>query len=318
MFAEQAAERRALIDELEGRTDEELAWSLWHPTLLVWGEHDELFPVGVAERLAAAIGPHAELHVIAEANHAPNIEHPEEFNAVVIEFLERPAEVASAVPAPLESADEVAAVVDPVASPPPIVGESMPAPAFEFVAEPLSDGLRTAMTGVSWRPGCPVPLEGLRQLTVSHWGFDGVVHTGVLIAAAESVDVLRDVFRVAFEVEFPLERVEPVYRYGGDDDRSMAANNTSAFNCRAVTGGTSWSQHTYGDAIDINPVQNPYVRGARVLPPKGSTYLDRDPMVPGLLTADSPVTRAFVERGWGWGGTWSSSKDYQHFSATGR
>jgi len=303
MFALRAAEKRALIDELEARAGEELAWSWHHPTLLVWGDHDELFPVGVAERLAAAIGPGAELHVIPDANHAPNLEHPEEFNAVVLEFLDR---AAVAPPAP------------PPAPPTPVEVEPLPEPTFAFVAEPLPDTLRAAMTGVSWKPGCPVPLEALRRVEFTHWGFDGEVHTGVLIAAADAEDVFRGVFRTAFEARFPMERVEPVYLYDGDDDRSMAANNTSAFNCRPVTGGRSWSQHAYGNAIDINPVQNPYVRGERVLPPEGSAYLDRDPSVPGLLTADSPVTEAFLDQGWGWGGTWSASKDYQHFSATGR
>ncbi|MBW1879265.1 MAG: alpha/beta fold hydrolase, partial [Deltaproteobacteria bacterium] len=255
MFADQAAEKRILIDELEGRTAEESVWSLGHPTLLVWGEQDELFPVGVAERLVVAIGPQAELHVISDGNHAPNIEYPEEFNAVVLEFLDR---------------EDAVAPEAPVASPPPVVVEAAPEPTFAFVADPLPDELRVAMTGVSWNPGCPVPLEDLRQLTVAHWGFDGEAHTGVLIVAAESADVFREVFRTAFEVRFPIERMEPVHRYGGDDDRSMAANNTSAFNCRPITGGTSWSQHTYGNAIDINPVQNPYVRGDRVLPPEGS------------------------------------------------
>ena len=108
--------------------------------------------------------------------------------------------------------------------------------------------------------------------------------------------------------------MEPVSLYGGSDDESMAANNTSAFNCRAVTGGSSWSQHSYGNAIDINPVQNPYVSGSLVLPPEGEAYTDRDPSVPGLIFEPGPLTGAFLRKGWGWGGNWISLKDYQHFS----
>jgi len=99
----------------------------------------------------------------------------------------------------------------------------------------------------------------------------------------------------------------------------MAANNTSAFNCRAVTGGSAWSQHSYGWAIDINPVQNPYVTSSgTVLPPAGAQYVDRSQKAKGMIRAGDVVVKAFAAIGWGWGGYWSSTKDYQHFSATGR
>jgi D-alanyl-D-alanine carboxypeptidase-like protein len=99
----------------------------------------------------------------------------------------------------------------------------------------------------------------------------------------------------------------------------MAANNTSAFNCRAVTGGSAWSEHSYGWAIDVNPVQNPYVdSGGAVLPPEGSPFLDRSQKVEGLIHAGGTVVRAFEAIGWGWGGRWEDPVDYQHFSLTGR
>jgi hypothetical protein len=108
--------------------------------------------------------------------------------------------------------------------------------------------------------------------------------------------------------------------YGGGDRRSMAANNTSAFNCRSVVGRPGvWSQHSYGWAIDINPVQNPFVMsGGTVLPPAGEAYVDRSRRAPGMIHRGDVVYRAFASIGWEWGGDWSSSKDYQHFSATGR
>lgn len=129
---------------------------------------------------------------------------------------------------------------------------------------------------------------------------------------------LRRVFRALFETRFPIERMELVDVYGADDDRSMAANNTSAFNCRTVEGSSSWSEHSFGRAIDINPIQNPAVDGSEVSPPGGSRFLDRSRRAKGLIRANDQVVRAFAAIGWGWGGYWTSFKDYQHFSATGR
>lgn len=127
------------------------------------------------------------------------------------------------------------------------------------------------------------------------------------------------VFRRLFDERFPIESMRLVDEFGGDDDRSMSANNTSAFNCRPATGSTRWSEHAYGRAVDINPVQNPYVtRSGAVLPPAGDAHTRRDPATPGLITDGSVVVSAFADIGWTWGGHWSSGKDYQHFSATGR
>ena len=131
--------------------------------------------------------------------------------------------------------------------------------------------------------------------------------------------IYTDVFRQAFQAHFPIERIEPVHLYGGDDDRSMEANNTSAFNCRLKTSGTSYSEHSWGHAVDINPLRNPYVTGSgRVYPPEGAEYVDRTRDFPGKIDEDGVVVQAFDAHGWGWGGRWNSSKDYQHFSATGR
>jgi hypothetical protein len=155
-------------------------------------------------------------------------------------------------------------------------------------------------------------------LTLSHWGFNGKVRTGQLVVAAAQVGALTKVFQTLYEVRFPIERMELIEQYGGDDDASMAANNTSAFNCRQVTGGSSFSEHSYGHAIDINPLVNPYVRGSTVLPPAGAAYTDRTQDVTGMIHAGDEVVNAFRGVGWEWGGAWTSLKDYQHFSATGR
>lgn len=153
---------------------------------------------------------------------------------------------------------------------------------------------------------------------MSHWNYAGSVSTGKLVVAADLANQVVDIFRDLYDARFPIERMRLVDEYDGDDDLSMAANNTSAFNCRPVTGGSSYSEHSYGRAIDINPVMNPYVKGSTVLPPAGSAYLNRNLDAPGMIHASDEVVQAFASRGWIWGGTWSSLKDYQHFSTTGK
>lgn len=172
---------------------------------------------------------------------------------------------------------------------------------------------------VSWHTGCPVGPADLRAIRVSHWDMSGTARTGTLIVGSAYAGDLVAVFSDLFEAGFPIERMEPVDRYGADDDASMAANNTSAFNCRVVAGTSTWSEHAYGRAIDLNPLINPYVlANGSVFPPEGADYVDRDADVPGLIVAGDMVVQSFARIGWSWGGNWSGSKDYQHFSATGR
>ena len=192
-------------------------------------------------------------------------------------------------------------------------------PPFRGTAAPLDARLRATMTGISWRPGCPVPLRDLRVVTASYWGFDGRVHTGRLIVHR---DVTRDivaVLRRLFAAKFPIRRMLPVDAYGGSDFRSIEADNTSAFNCRYVDGTTRWSEHAYGRAIDLNPIENPYVTSAGTTSHRASrAYLRRAPYRPGMAVEDGVPVRAFDSVGWSWGGRWSGAKDYQHFSASGR
>lgn len=202
--------------------------------------------------------------------------------------------------------------------------EAAPAPglaasfAFESSSEVIGGDTARRMSA-SWRPGCPVPLADLRLLSVTHIGFDGQPRAGELVVHAAVANDIVGVFRALFDARFPIEQMRLVDDFGGDDDQSMAANNTSAFNCRRATGSGRWSEHAYGKAIDINPVQNPYVtRSGSVLPPAGSAFVHRDPAVPGVIISDGPVAGAFDAIGWGWGGRWSGGKDYQHFSASGR
>ena len=174
------------------------------------------------------------------------------------------------------------------------------------------------MTGVSWRSGCPVHLRDLRLLTLSHRRFDGKTRLGRLIVHADVATEMVDVFRTLYRAGFPIRRMVPVDAYGASDFRSIEADNTSAFNCRYVDGTTRWSEHAYGRAIDVNPIENPYVSGGRTSHRASESYVDRSRRRRGMAYEGGVLVRAFDSIGWGWGGRWTSVKDYQHFSASGR
>jgi hypothetical protein len=172
---------------------------------------------------------------------------------------------------------------------------------------------RRRMRGVTWRSGCPVGLDRLRAVELTHHDFDGRVRTGRLIVHARAVDDLGQVFLTMFRTGFPLASVQPAHVFDGDDDAIMAANVSTAFNCRPVTGGSRWSEHSYGTAIDLNPIQNPYKRGSDVKPPAGSRYLDRSNVRPGMLVEGDAIVTRFDRLGWEWGGRWRTLVDYMHF-----
>jgi hypothetical protein len=172
------------------------------------------------------------------------------------------------------------------------------------------------MIGASWQPDprCPT-WDELALIRMPHWGFDGEVHDGDMIVAAAVAEDVASAFESIFAARFPIERMVPIDAYGGDDDRSMAANNTSAFNFRTIAGSDTLSLHSFGTAIDINPAQNPYMgRGGVIMPPAAAAYLDRDDLRPGMLVRPGPVIEAFEAIGWEWGGDWSPRKDYHHFA----
>ena len=195
----------------------------------------------------------------------------------------------------------------------PVVDAAAP-PSFSYRVSRVTAGdLR-----YSWRPGCPVGPAQLRVLRLRHWDFGGRTRVGVLVVNAAHVDEVIRVFRRLYAARFPIRRMVGVEVYRGNDDRSMGADNTSGFNCRLVDGTSRWSEHAYGNAIDVNPVENPYVHGGVVEPPAGRAFLDRSTRRAGMATRTSVLVRAFESVGWRWGGRWSSSKDYQHFSTTGR
>ena len=173
----------------------------------------------------------------------------------------------------------------------------------------------------SWRPGCPVGPAQLRRIRLRYVGFDGRSHVGQLVVNERVVPDVVSVFRALYTAHFPIRQMQPIDVYRGSDSRSTAADNTSSFNCRfaVAPGPKHWSMHAYGEAIDINTVENPYLEGGRVLPPSGAPYADRSRVRRGMAVAGNVLVRAFDATGWGWGGRWpGATKDYQHFSVNGR
>jgi hypothetical protein len=170
----------------------------------------------------------------------------------------------------------------------------------------------------SYHPGCPVPPTALRAVRLAYWGFDGTRHLGTLVVARRAVPAVVGVFQRLYAARFPIRRIDPIDVFHGSDESSMAADNTSAFNCRraVASGPPRWSAHAYGLAIDVDPRENPYRFGGRWLPPAGRRFADRSNVRPGMAVADGPLVQAFALAGWSWGGRWSDP-DYQHFSATG-
>ncbi|MGB9112999.1 MAG: M15 family metallopeptidase [Acidimicrobiales bacterium] len=190
-----------------------------------------------------------------------------------------------------------------------------PVPAFSAELTTVS----AAQLGATWHTGCPVAPQVLRQIRMSYWGFDGRSHVGRMIVNESVVTPVISVFRTLYRRRFPIHEMIPESAYGGNDNAAATADDTSGFNCRyAVAAGPKhWSVHAYGEAIDVNDVQNPYVDGSLIIPPSGRAYLDRADVRPGMAVYGGIVVDAFAAIGWQWGGRWAETPDYQHFSLTG-
>lgn len=172
--------------------------------------------------------------------------------------------------------------------------------------------------GTSWKRGCPVGLRDLRYVRVTFHGFDGRPHTGELVIRKGHARGIVEVFRTLYRARFPIEQMTLPTSAERDLTPSGDGNGTGATVCRPTTGQTFWSAHALGLALDLNPFQNPYVKGDLVLPELAGAYRNRSWHRPGMIRPDGVVVRAFRRIGWSWGGAWHSLKDYQHFSATGR
>ncbi len=208
-----------------------------------------------------------------------------------------------------------------------------------FTVKPIPERILATMIGkslphnVEW----PVHPDDLSYLTISYWGYDDVVHVGHMIVYSKVASEIIEIFKELLDVQFPIERMELIDEYDANDDRSMEANNTSAFCCRCITDKPGqFSNHSYGLAVDVNPKTNPYIKWSTeknkwiVYPETGKAFVDlpadgqsfpvRDESYRGIITYGNPCYRAFKKRGWDWGGDWSQEthgknyKDYQHFA----
>jgi hypothetical protein len=192
----------------------------------------------------------------------------------------------------------------------PAVADPQPAPPGASIRPVTADEL-----GASWRPGCPVQPAQLRRVSVDHIGFDGQTHRGELIVHEDVAPEVVAIFDQLYRLRFPIEKIRTVDRYAAaDDELSMEDDNTSAFNCRGIPGSDHWSQHAYGRAVDLNPLLNPCIYSSGAFEPhNAAAYLDRRRADPGLLHDGDAAERVFTDRGWRWGGSWTSPVDYQHF-----
>jgi hypothetical protein len=187
--------------------------------------------------------------------------------------------------------------------------------AFHGTIQPLPAPLRTELVSAGmWHRGCPVPLGQLRLLTVSYWGFDRRVHNGRIVVNAAVAAPLRTVFGRLYALRFPVRRMDPV-NLNGDDTASFECRNAAPSPCPGSSPTGHWSMHAYGEAVDLDPQENPYTGCGRTRDPKSVPYLNRSRLRRGMVT--SAVVAAFRSIGWGWGGGWTGTKDYMHFSANG-
>jgi hypothetical protein len=192
-------------------------------------------------------------------------------------------------------------------------------PEYRATITRIPKEIRAWMRGLSWHEGCPVPMSDLRLISLRYWGFDREAHHGRLVVHHDVAEKVARIFGRLYNVRFPIRRMRLVDYYGAEDRRSMRHDNTSAFNCRWRAGQPGvWSQHAFGRAIDVNPVENPYVWSGGYSPPNAGAYVDRSNRRRGMIFRGDEVWWAFRHRGWEWGGDWTDVKDYQHFSRNGR
>lgn len=174
--------------------------------------------------------------------------------------------------------------------------------------------------GNSWRKGCPVSLKDLRYLRVKHIDFRDKEMMGEIVVHKEIAAEVTKIFENLYEMAYPVKKMKLVSDYMGDDWQSIEADNTSAFNCRNATGSKQWSKHSYGKAIDINPIENPYISRKGHISHKASldyrqrTHKNLNSADKAVLLKNDQAVQLFKKYGWEWGGDWSGVKDYQHFS----
>ena len=188
-------------------------------------------------------------------------------------------------------------------------------PTFKGSISDLPENVQQNVKHFSWHEGCPVALDNLAYLKLSYFGFDNKPHIGTLIVNKDVANDVVAIFKQLYYQRFPIEKMQTIDAYGGDDNASMLDNNTSAFNCRTMTDyPDQFSIHSYGRAIDINPLINPYVYKNKVTLKEAEMNADRTTYHQGKIISESKIVEDFANHGWTWGGTWTYDvKDYQHF-----
>jgi hypothetical protein len=186
---------------------------------------------------------------------------------------------------------------------------------YYYSIEKLPQDIREQMKeSGSWKKGCPVHLNDLRYLTMTYYSTDEVGREGEMVVHKDVADEVVEIFKTLYKEKFTIESMNLVDDYNASDDLSMAANNTSAFNCRNVPRTSRWSRHSYGKAIDINPVWNPFIDKGVVYPKEAKKYADRNLTHEGMVYKNDAVYKAFTGHNWEWGGDWTRTmQDYQHF-----
>ena len=199
-------------------------------------------------------------------------------------------------------------------------GDSVPAAlvsargaATFFTSSPIDSTVFARMSGRSYKDGCPVAVGDLRYLKVLHRDLSGRTLVGEMVVNQSIAEDLLEIFRALYDASYPIERMRLVDDYDADDETSMQANNTSCFNYRNVASTNILSKHAFGMAVDINPLQNPCVRGARIRPSTATDYVDRSKDFPHKIDRNDFCREVFLSFGFQWGGDWLHTKDYQHF-----
>ena len=248
---------------------------------------------------------------------------PPETMAMTTEPAVPPSTITTA-PTPTTSAPASTAAPDPnaptttrVPIPPPTTTPPLPTtttqpPGFEYTVRPVT----ADVVSKTWREGCPLHWEDLSLLTLRYWDFAGKSVVGEMAVNSSVVTEVVTAFRGLYDIGFPIERMELVDEYDGDDKAAMRANVTASFNCRYVDGTENWSNHAFGLAVDINPLINPWAREGNVLPLEGTRYANRENPIRGMINAGDEAIAIFEKVGWSWGGVWASA-DYMHFSGPG-
>lgn len=201
--------------------------------------------------------------------------------------------------------------------------DHLPGDGFASRVQPVP---KEVLARSSWDEECPVSAGDLRWVRLAFWGFDDRRHTGELLVHADAADQMVQVFGRLYAARFPIEEMRITRADEIDAEPTGDGNNTGAFTCRPVHGTTTWAQHAYGLAVDVNPFQNPYIKppdakgapGDMLIPELAAAYLDRSRPVPGMIGPGDAVVEAFASVGWQWGGSWQKAKDFMHFSINGR